>query len=975
MKEISSESHSARVPSSLSQHRPPLTQARKPRDGRISLTLFTLPSGGVCHRRGPSDPLASDTLSSAGNSTGGEQVRCYACPNEKWLLPFLDRPTEVKSLLFDTPINAGLSERLRTWATRHGPQGQECLDHLTEVDRDSQSDDAWLTFLRERILPTAPDLWVHLSQVLGADVVPAPKDERTMTSDHWTAEQEPQNAFDDGASESSSVMSSPHSRAVFSSPNASKVKGSPDSGIEIEGLHDFPQTYQRPLHHVESPSFCEEDLHNSSISHERRHTHAITTPAGRCESQGQGLALTNASESGMATPMANYNAKTPMAEVTPRVSSVNSTEYFPPQEKTRAVNSRTRRNSVVIRHPDASDDQEMKRVNEGHFRCLRVRTSSEDGGYEPSRHHRHDSNSSQTSPAVKKDGTEASLSSHRLTYRHHRRMSSLLDPLIHGEHDEEQNDQTSSRISSTQQRSMRDDINLIRRKELSFHRPQSQPSLDDAELFNPQKSKYSFARSFQGLTMMDARRNPRPKAYSTTQYSSDREKNRIQMGQQAVIPPYEVAAALEAEGKPKPKSLGVLEDGRTCHPSAGMPSKPSTVAAFRLSLGLSPGVERRRSASGSPPSGNSPKVAESKTLPAAQEDDVYASPIPNEDFATTLPAAKSLRQPDGSSYGTSFMLPTATKEIQPHNSQGGPPLQSPPIKRRPDGFTAYSREWQAVRRQRAAQNLSVGTPSSVVSTGSEAVASSEGSTVADFEPLSSPGEDDANDEDEDMWGTQHAAHLSSKDSLGSIDGRLARTDGGAGTTTPSARSSSKLPAGELGLDFGGDQAEHDDDARRSQRTSGVSRSPVLPAAHQAFPTIASKSRHQPDQIVFPIPPGTSRAKVLAQQVQSIDFVSSAIGEQAWIKAKRLMSEMERETMSDRELIERLALGYFGLVDLESKDPSKREEAEAVMCDDVDGYTKRWKAFASLLMSLEAPVQTLTEAERRCGPGEALCIRS
>jgi GH18 family chitinase len=103
----------------------------------------------------------------------------------------------------------------------------------------------------------------------------------------------------------------------------------------------------------------------------------------------------------------------------------------------------------------------------------------------------------------------------------------------------------------------------------------------------------------------------------------------------------------------------------------------------------------------------------------------------------------------------------------------------------------------------------------------------------------------------------------------------------------------------------------------------------------------------------------------------IASIKLAIGNDGWAKARDLMTTVERDTLSDKALLETLATESFQLVDLDCEDPREREKAERIMCGEISEeeqaeYNKKWKAFELLLSEgLCVPSSSLQEAKRRC----------
>lgn len=1056
-----------------------------------TLTFFKIPKQGLRRAVDASKPLAYFGASGRDNSFSGtssndikEQVRCYAITND-WLLPFVDRPSEIRALLFETPVNAHVAASLKRWADRHGQDGAKCLHTLITAERADISDSELIDDLRERIFGTAPDLWCQVSQVLGADaatgrIAKRPKGHDCCCDnvDSWYHNK---NAVDDSASELCPVNSLPgqsskRRNVVHDSWDCAQGE-KPDAGIQLEGLFSLPQCYHQPLGQMDGPSFWEDiedevhtedqednqsdDIRDADTSQKDR----VPWPAVL-----SGLDASESSKHGNATPMAigGRGVNTPRAmDLTPMVFRACTSDYFQvrptellesPRKPALSSTSAQRRHSVTLTLPTEQNSEVFgdRKVSSGNFACLRIRAGSSTWPKRSNSNYLQSSDFRESSawPALSSSIFTTSRSSSRKTSRgsshqskplvceQHRRLSTLLPSQI------VISTSTSSplckklssawdafaKLNSKRLMSDKSDSlnkaetdypisisnsyvpayqDLKRQKNLSHHRPRGASRIDDTELLYPQNRKFSFARSFEELTDMNFSVNKlRPKAYSTTQYSSTSEQKRLEMGLQGDIPPYEIAAALEAEGKEKPPSLGVLRDGRTRHPAAGVPNNSSTVASFRAALGLSPACSRRGSenqsrgssaisSTGSSPVATPPNECQRRgstgsgsRLAAKPSDINLRSPdlpshegfkpsadrlnwLTRRELLKLKPASELSGLAVGGKIQKSFEATTDPKSLS--QSRPLPVLSSyqgtsPPVRRRPGGFSAYSKEWQAVRRHRARNRTVSDAPSSAISTGNQAVASSEGSTITDDETLLTPNE-------ENWESSPSYPQKGGLSSLGSM-GQITKDIDSIPPPAPSARRDGGLLAGDMGLDFGEGQHEHALPSLDEPQNSGMLMTPISPSPDRS-PDLSEAAEPQRDQksqshLIFPVGPCGSRATALGKHLDSdrprdkYRLIEAAIGVKAWNKAKRLLSSVERGELSDKELLECLATGCFGLVDLEAQDLRKREQAEDTICEDVEGYTKQWKAFVSLLVSMEVPGSSIAEAGRRCAPGEVLC---
>lgn len=530
-------------------------------------------------------------------------------------------------------------------------------------------------------------------------------------------------------------------------------------------------------------------------------------------------------------------------------------------------------------------------------------------------------------------------------------------------------------------------------KQLRNARPLGTPSVDDAELLSPQKSKYSFARTFEGPTLANARTGLRPKAYSMTQYSSNVEQFRLDLGREGDISPCEIAAELEEKGEEKPPSLGVLDDGRTKHPFAGQHKNPLAVAAMHPAVGLTPATKTKRTSSssnsGSEGDGDgenendssasaSPSSSSQRPTPRsslAEKSEPTPSNLPIPPAVESLPQLKipsdsqpippspsspssKLRSSGGSGFalGGGFFKQRPTSLHQRRATEGSPTTPSssgerkevtwsPQIYRRPGGFASFSRDLVATKRQGRSRSESA---ASAISSGSQAIASSEGTPFPDYVASS----DDDTDDEQSLVGDR------------------------AGVSTPAARRSTQRPAGDLGLDFGDGNNEDSPDG------TSTAASPTSPVAWPSPPreaTLSPRGLRGSDHIIIPVSPGAerSRSEVMDSLLRNEKFaaisqsMTSAIGAPSWDHARSFLSHADRRHVNDKQLLEYLAKECFGLVDLDSTNSAERQKAEEVVCEDFEAYTTRWTAFKELLQALGVPQSSIEEAQRRCAPGNNL----
>ncbi|TKY89856.1 hypothetical protein EX895_001153 [Sporisorium graminicola] len=119
------------------------------------------------------------SASQAAASSGFDSsVNVHAVSDYGILLPFLDRPSEVKELLFDIKANELLMIRLcsvfggdpnQPMQRGKDERWDEMLELLVELDRPLLDDEDWLARLESLVMERSPSLWAQLARCLGAD--------------------------------------------------------------------------------------------------------------------------------------------------------------------------------------------------------------------------------------------------------------------------------------------------------------------------------------------------------------------------------------------------------------------------------------------------------------------------------------------------------------------------------------------------------------------------------------------------------------------------------------------------------------------------------------------------------------------------------------------------------------------------------------------------------------------------------------
>ncbi|SPO46797.1 uncharacterized protein PSANT_04483 [Moesziomyces antarcticus] len=198
---------------------------------------------------------ASNAASSGFDST----VNVHAVADHGILLPFLDRPTEVKELLFDTKANEALMYRLcRVFGgdperpTQRGcdERWDEMLELLTELDRPLLDDEDWLVRLESLVMERSPELWAQLARCLGAEGLTLHPSAQPASS-----------RFDSWALPSRYSLSRDND-SPLSAPSPSSSSGDEDGAhrerslsVSVEPLDNLPQSFsQQPAGKMHSSS-------------------------------------------------------------------------------------------------------------------------------------------------------------------------------------------------------------------------------------------------------------------------------------------------------------------------------------------------------------------------------------------------------------------------------------------------------------------------------------------------------------------------------------------------------------------------------------------------------------------------------------------------------------------------------------------------------------------------------------------------
>ncbi|PWY99679.1 hypothetical protein BCV70DRAFT_211949 [Testicularia cyperi] len=212
--------------------------------------------------------FASLRSSAASNVTTDTSVNVHAVSDDGILLPFLDRPTEVQELLFETKANESLMYRLcRIFGgslkvpLQRGvdERWDELLEILVVMDRLLLDDEDWLVRLESLVMERSPALWAQLSRCLGAEgvVIRGPSRSHASRFDSW--------AFATRPSGTPSRLETPSLASPLSDggdeeldDNDFHAHGTSALAVSVEPLEDVPTTFsQQPAGRIQHSSLRE----------------------------------------------------------------------------------------------------------------------------------------------------------------------------------------------------------------------------------------------------------------------------------------------------------------------------------------------------------------------------------------------------------------------------------------------------------------------------------------------------------------------------------------------------------------------------------------------------------------------------------------------------------------------------------------------------------------------------------------------
>ncbi|EPQ30958.1 uncharacterized protein PFL1_01147 [Pseudozyma flocculosa PF-1] len=575
--------------------------AHRRRSPSCSLTIFKGIAGAhisahnpiVSKPAGPQPPAASNRGGGrfAGSFAGlgqhqaspqggnDEAVNVHAVTDDGILLPFIDRPTEVEELLFDTKTNEPLLQRLcRVFGgslqqpTRRGisEAWDELLEILVGTDRAILDDEDWLVRLETIIMDRSAELWGQLQRCLGADglLLDASAHASVVRYDSWADG----DARSDGGSDSpGSEPATPISEAL---PSSSSVE------VDVRALYELPPSYyKQPVGKLRRPSMhddhAEASLDAPSLS-PRALRDQITSPSSPSLHLGE--------------PLADIMEEPPKAGAVPATRPRSYSGKFAglriqagPQHGARSPSTSSLSPGMGGRTSNPSSP-------------LPTGVMSPAG---PQR------GGSALSPGAVDPSSAASTS-----FSHPRRLSLLAPAGGGGEHarhhhhrpDQQQGHHHRQQLHDTRDKALRADHPHPYGASSHGHSP-TPSSLFDGHR-QPRRRAMSFARSFAHL------HSAMPTEASGSELAKQRapaaaaERPRFRHQKSHSISHGEGISALEKPDAPAapPQGLGLLPDGRTQHPSAGASSRARAMSMANPDTGhgLSPfpdHAERTRSTS------------------------------------------------------------------------------------------------------------------------------------------------------------------------------------------------------------------------------------------------------------------------------------------------------------------------------------------------------------------------------------------
>lgn len=919
-------------------------------------------------------------------STGFDSsVNVHTVSDEFVLLPFLDRPSEVKELLFDTKANESLMYRLCSvfCGNTEDPlqRGQderwdEMLELLIELDRPLLDDEDWLARLESLVMERSPALWAQLARCLGAEGITARPARQPNSSrfDSWALPSQYDN--DSPLSTPSAASSEEYADHVDVRPHRQR-----SLSVNVQPLDALPQSFsEKPAAKLQQSSLRE------SLSPVTSQAQLASEPANRDSAGNAGGEASASAIFSMSTGGDDGSLEDIMEEP-------GSSTHIGPR---RARSHSGKFAGLRIAAFTSSSSPPTSRRTSAASDMLSPRNKGDDsplptGAMSPAGH-------APSSPGDSPSRTAP------IGFTKHRRLSTVLV-----QNAPQKQDQTTSgvgesarpRTSSTASRRQRgvseagslqqqgtDFGSQPRRRALSFARSfaELKPPTEHLEQLRAeyaQREADRLADQTRRISLEDTAAASAPAAPEGAlglKASDDSSSTLLDPASASVMADKPRKGSLTRRAGPtispgsvSPSLPGLLPDGRTRHPSGSYGSRDlsESIALFRAKMGLS------TSPSPSEYGGDGHSDAGKSIDSAARKrkgSEPVEKPKPTSRTADTaeakisrkaaVPNTEQYEQPkhmqeiqsrhrsstasgSGLALGGGFSLAKSGANFrrQSHDSgagssHSGPAWKSnfarsgaasyrspPPVHRRPGGFVSLAQEYERARNHRRSSE-------SVFSMHSNALESSPSSSVASHDL---PNEE------------KPAPRVEAPvDTTGEPTPRPG--------ATPRASFASR-PGKQGGYPF-----------------------PNLVQQEKLAPVTPLSAPLRSPSIVFPIPPSPSISRALEFQKSleaprcrdAFDRMSTVCGDHVAAEVKELITTSERSHMPDEKLLEVVA-GLIGLVDHEqSAKVGGREAMEADLKLAEEGYAEKWEVFAGLCRSLGMGEYELSMAKRRCGPAIDLC---
>lgn len=189
------------------------------------------------------------SASQAALSGFDSSVNVHAVSDQGILLPFLDRPSEVKELIFETKANEAIMYRLcrvfggnpeQPLLRGQDERWDEMLELLVELDRPLLDDEDWLVRLESLVMERSPELWAQLARCLGAEGLTLRPAGHPSSSrfDSWAL---PFHQYVNAAQDNDSPLSPPSAASSDDGEDATRDERS--LSVSVEPLEALPQSY------------------------------------------------------------------------------------------------------------------------------------------------------------------------------------------------------------------------------------------------------------------------------------------------------------------------------------------------------------------------------------------------------------------------------------------------------------------------------------------------------------------------------------------------------------------------------------------------------------------------------------------------------------------------------------------------------------------------------------------------------------